>query len=53
MGANLKDMDCESFQKHVDFSEQIKEFYEVNKIDDLSYRLRFFIGAILEGIVIV
>ena len=50
LGANFKDIDYESFQKHASISDQIKEFYEVNKVDDLSYRLRFFVGAIIEGI---
>ena len=30
-------------------NDQIKGFYEINKIDDISSRLRFFVAAIIEG----
>lgn len=45
---NLKDYDYESIETISNINDQIRAFYEFNKIDDLGYRLRYFVGAILE-----
>lgn len=45
---NLKEYDYESLEKINDINDQIQAFYDLNKIDDLGYRLRYFVGAIME-----
>ncbi len=47
-GVNLTDYDCKSFEKATNINEQIKIFYESNRIDDFNLRLRYFLSSLIE-----